>query len=536
MKKLYLFVFAYTFFFVSNLAAQPVIKNQRDVGGNRDDFFAAMCVTTDSGVIAVGYSYSRTSGDKTEDIHNPSSFTADYWIVKMNKLGLVEWDRSIGGDNGDGPMSIIQTTDGGYIVCGYSSSGISGDKTEASRGQIDYWIVKLNSSGIVEWDKTYGGDAQDWAASIIQTADGGYMVSGHSYSGISGDKTEANRGTQGDDFWIIKMAATGNMQWQKTLGGDSYEELPIIRQTTDGGYILCGSSLSGISGDKTVAGKGDYDYWLIKLNATGVITWQKSIGGSNYDVPLGLQQTFDGGYIIGGTSGSSISGDKTQENRGEGDYWIVKTDASGNIAWNRTIGGNSDDEFTNIIQTSDSGYLVSGTSLSNISREKTEANRGEGDAWVVKLNKNSAIQWDKTIGGTNSENYAFASQALEIKRNKYVLGCASASGVSGDKTRLSRGGVDYWFVYFDIEKPTADFSNTTDKQVTLNIYPNIISHTLFIQTTGKTKVIISNDKGKIMLIKELSGKTNIDVSNWVPGLYFVKTPDGLLTEKFIISR
>jgi hypothetical protein len=361
------------------------------------------------------------------------------------------------------------------------------------------------------------------------------MISGRSYTGISGDKTEVNRGTQGDDFWIIKTDATGNMQWQKTIGGDNYDESPITRQTTDGGYILCGSSYSDISGDKTVAGKGSSDYWLVKLNSTGVITWQKSIGSKGIDNPAGLQQTFDGGYVIGGTSRSGVSGDKTQPSRGLTDYWIVKTDALGNIESDRTIGGNDFDNFSSIVQTLDSGYLVSGTSSSGISGEKTEAIRGETDVWMVKLNKNSAIQWDKTIGGTNQE-IPLLTQALEIKRNKYVMGCASTSDFSGDKTKPTRGDADYWLVYLDVEKPATIFPNATLNKIELNIYPNPVNQVLFIQSTAKTNIEITNNKGKVMLTKELNGNTNINVSAWMPGLYFVKTTDGLTTQKFIITR
>lgn len=539
MKKFYIALLLLSFLFTSDLVAQPVIKYQRTVGGNKDDYFASMDITRDTGLIAVGYSYSGISAQKTEPLHNAKSATTDYWVVKMDQQGRVEWDRSIGGDSYDVPTCVHQTADGGYIICGYSRSGISGDKTEASRGQNDYWIVKLNSTGAIEWDKTLGGEADEWPQNIIQTNDGGYMISGHSYSGISGDKTEANRGI-GDDFWFVKLDGSGNLVWQKTIGGDNYDETPSIQQTTDNGFIVCGSSYSGVSGEKTDTSKGFLDYWLLKLDETGNIQWQKTIGGSGYDAVNSLKQTFDGGYILCGTSDSPVSGDKTGIRRGKNDYWIVKLDNSGNIQWNRTCGGNEQESANYIIQTRDSGYVIAGTSYSGISGEKTEASRGQSDVWIIKLSKNGFVVWDKTIGGDKVEYEAYATQVNEIVANRYLLGCASSSGISGDKTQASRGGTDYWFVQFDYKKaPAVAANNTTlvdaNKIMELKLYPNPVHNTLNIQPPGKTIVTISNAKGKIMLTKEIQANTSIDVSNWLPGLYFIKTAGGL-TQKFMINR
>ena len=247
-----------------------------------------------------------------------------------------------------------------------------------------------------------------------------------------------------------------------------------LQQTGDGGYILGGYSWSGISGDKTDSSRGVADYWIVKIDSSGSIEWDKTIGGNYSDDLYSLQQTKDGGYILGGTSGSAISGEKTQAARGNyQDYWIVKLDSSGTIEWDKTIGGNYPDYLRSLQQTSDGGYILGGYSQSGISREKTEKNDGGYDYWVVKLNKKGHVQWDKTIGGNNDD---ILYSIKEISKNHYVLGGLSNSETSYDKTDSSRGGYDYWIVYLDYHNPglkTANVTNITANNIHNNfsVYP-----------------------------------------------------------------
>ncbi|MBK6482414.1 MAG: hypothetical protein IPG01_04620 [Chitinophagaceae bacterium] len=284
----------------------PGIEWQNAIGGNGGDYLEAIQQTSDGGYIVGGFSNSDISGDKTEN----QSGGSDFWIAKLNNAGIVEWENTIGGNSGDDLYSIQETSDGGYILGGRSWSGISGDKTEASIGWYDYWVVKLSSSGVIEWDKTIGGTDDDNLWSIEQTADGGYILGGYSLSGISGNKTEACLG--GYDYWVVKLNATGIIEWQNTIGGSLTEYLVSVHQTSEGGYILGGYSISGASGDKSEASQGVYDYWIVKLNAAGSITWQNTIGSYSSEYLRTIQQTSDGGYIIGG---SSYSGAGRRQNR-----------------------------------------------------------------------------------------------------------------------------------------------------------------------------------------------------------------------------
>src|SRR5690606_25522431 len=191
-----------------------------------------------------------------------------------------------------------------------------------SKGSSDYWIVKVDSAGNIEWDKTIGGSDGDNLYSIIQTSDNGFLLTGESDSNISGDKTENSQGKS--DYWILKLNASGEIEWQNTIGGSEFDRSYSIFQTEDGGYVLGGSSNSGISGDKIENTQGGSDFWLVKINNVGIIEWQNNIGGDGSDVPRSIIQSSDGSYLIAGNSVSNISGDNTENSRCEQDFWIIK--------------------------------------------------------------------------------------------------------------------------------------------------------------------------------------------------------------------
>src|SRR5688572_1939276 len=338
------------------------------------------------------------------------------------------WDKTYGGAGAEDMSRIKQTTDGGYIMAGISDSGINGDKSQASRGGLDYWIVKTDASGVKLWDKTFGGSSEDNLKSIQQTADGGYILGGYSNSPVSGDKTQPAKNDF--DYWIIKLDASGNKTWDKNIGGNAIDHLYAIKQTSDGGYILAGTSTSGIGDDKSSAPKGGTDFWIVKFHAAGYVSWDKTFGGSGADALYDVQQTSDGGYILVGNSASGISGDKSQPSFGLNDFWVVKIDANGIKTWDKTLGGNDDEVMLNAVQqTTDGGYILGGSSTSGIGGDKTEASKGGADFWVVKLDANGIKTWDKTIGGSGADNLRSLQQAAD---GGYILGGTSASGISGD--------------------------------------------------------------------------------------------------------
>lgn len=381
--------------FNSTVSAQiaPTFEWYSFMDGFHTDRLWSVAETADSCFILGGYSESGITGDKTEE----SLGFFDYWIIKVDAEGDIIWQNTIGGSDYDFLSSIIQTSDGGFLAGGHSLSGISGDKTEVCLELEDYWIVKLDASGNIIWQNTIGAAGEDLLKSVVQTTDGGYLLGGQSNSSNQDDKNEPSLG--GSDFWIIKVDANGNIIWQNTIGGSNSDHFMSAIQTTDGGYLVGGYTNSGISGDKTEANQGQLDFWILKLDSIGSIIWQNTIGGNLDDVLQALIETSDGGYLLGGTSSSDISGDKTEEKVGGGDYWIVKLDAEGNIVWQNTIGGNGGDDLISIIQASDGGYLLGGSSFSNISGDKTEPSIGNTkDFWIVKVDDLGNVTWQYTIG------------------------------------------------------------------------------------------------------------------------------------------
>lgn len=530
--------FACTLFIsvTNNVTAQPVIGQQMSVGGSLHDNFTCMVLTSDSGFIAGGSSDSPVSGDKLQ----PSRGFYDYWIVKFNKFGKAQWNKTIGGNNNDMLASIQQTADGGYILAGTSLSEISGEKTENPRSEFgpDIWVVRLNSKGQVQWDKTIGGDQGDAPGVIKQTSDGGYIIGGYSSSGVSGEKTEPSRG--GTDFWLIKLKADGSIAWDKTIGGANDDKCLDVIEAVEGDFWATGFSNSGVSGDKKGKNKGYYDGWLVKLGWNGAYLLDRTYGGSSFDAINKLVRTRDGGFVFAGYSDSDISGDKSENSKGGNDFWLIKANASTVIQFDKTIGGNADDFPQSIEQTWDGGYVVAGSSKSGISGNKTEENRGAEDFWVVKFNKKGNLLWDKTIGGNAWDDFVTIK---ERRPNQFFIGGFSQSPVSGDKT-VPATEADYWLVELRYSPPNA--TSITDAAIAskLNnnlaesflIYPNPAQKVLYIQSSRQATFTLTDQSGRVILTKQVSGTIAVDIAKLAPGAYYLKNESSGIAKRIMITR
>ncbi|HYV53022.1 MAG TPA: T9SS type A sorting domain-containing protein [Chitinophagaceae bacterium] len=449
-------IFLLSFFILSSLFStgqNPLMKMwDYRYGGYGIDIPTGFQRTSDGGYILGGKSRSDIGGDKTQNTWG-NIYDTDYWIVKLDAMGIKQWDKDFGGTEADELYSIQQTADGGYILGGYSSSGISGNKTQPLVGSIDYWIVKTDASGNIQWDHDYGGTEADWFTSLTQTADGGYIIGGTTLSGIGGNKTQPLWGGMGQDIWILKIDSVGNIEWDKDIGGTNGDWLACIRQTDDGGYALGCYSASDISGDKSEGCWGGYeDYWIVKLDSTGVKQWDKVFGGTNSDRLYDIIQTTDHGFLLGGRTQSDLSGNKTTPvwfGSGNYDLWIVKTDSLGTKQWEKDIGGyNFEDEFGYFFKTNDGGYLLSGTSYSTISGDKSENNLGYEQSWMLKTDALGNIQWDKTVLTDGHDEAGYGVQSMD---GCYVLVNYSAfgSGIAGHKTQANwSADADYWIVKF----------------------------------------------------------------------------------------
>jgi hypothetical protein len=354
-------------------------------------------------------------------------------VCSLSFSQKIQWEKSFGGKYADYLMDAQATADYGFILAGSSLSTKSGNKSNGNQGDLDYWIWKMNEKGDPEWQKNIGGTGFDMLQSLALTIDGGFIVAGTSSSKKGGDKLEDNRGNS--DYWIVKLNAMGTEEWQKTIGGSGQEVLQSIHQTRDGGYIIGGSSSSELSGDKSQPKFGNMDYWLVKLDTKGKIEWQKVFGGTYVDELRSVYLTADGGYFIGGYSNSPLSGNKSQDNIGVGDYWVLKLDSKGEIQWQKTIGGDRDDQLYSVRQTYDNGYLIGGNSNSNNSYQKSKGNDDGTDFWVVKLNDKGESVWQETYNIAKTD---ILSSIVENEDHSFLLaGYAQAEANTSAKKGIS---------------------------------------------------------------------------------------------------
>jgi hypothetical protein len=322
--------------FLIKTYANGNIQWAKTYGGTGDDVAYSVQQTSDGGYIVVGYTESFGAGYR------------DIFLIKTDASGNLQWAKTYGGTSRDEAFSVQQTSDGGYIVAGYTESFGAGG---------DIFFIKKDANGNIIWAKTYRGTGWDWAFSVQQTSDGGYIVAGATDSFGAGD----------DDIFLIKTDANGNIIWAKTYWGTSGDGAFSVQQTSDGGYIVAGYTGS--------FGAGYSDVFLVKTDANGNIMWAKTYGGTDLDWASSVQQTSDGGYILAGLTDSfSAGGDN---------IFLIKTDTNGNIQWSKTYGGTSNDWAFSVQQTSDGGYIVAGRTGS--------FGAGYGDIFLIKTDANGNI-------------------------------------------------------------------------------------------------------------------------------------------------
>jgi hypothetical protein len=370
----------------------------KTIRGPENEWGNSLIQTADGGYAIAGTTTSFGAG------------LSDAYLVKLDANGNLQWTKTIGGKKFEDGYVLIQTADGGYAIAGQTNS--------FGAGRYDVYLVKLDANGNLQWTKTIGGKKDDVGLmALIQTSDGGYAIAGATNSFGAGN----------GDVYVVKLDANGNLQWTKTIGGPGYEIGHSLIQTSDGGYAIAGSTKP--------FGAGGEDVYVVKLDANGNLQWTKTIGGPKDDWGTSLIQTSDGGYAIAGSTFSFGAGHL--------DVYVVKLDASGNLQGTKTIGGKGWDAGMSLIQTSDGGYAIVGATKS--------FGAGGEDVYVVKLDANGKLQWTKTIGGENDDRgfsliqtsdggYAIAGSTTSFgarERDVYVIkldrngdGCCAVSQTS----------------------------------------------------------------------------------------------------------
>ncbi|MBM2816421.1 MAG: type sorting protein [Ignavibacteria bacterium] len=340
-----------------------------------------------SGINVAQYGKKIKDGGFVFGGRNTSSSNQYIWIVRLDSNGYILWQKQLVYYNNARCRIILETNDNGFIVGG------SAYTYKNNTGSYNWFVVKLDSLGNIEWDKTIGSTWTDEIRSIYNTEDGGFIAAGD-VGRNDGDVI----GNYNDNIWLVKFNSLGNIVWQHSIGGSSDENLNSFIKTNDKGYILAGRSSSK---DGDVSGNhGNYDFWIVKLDSNCNMQWQKCYGGSDYDEAIAILQTKDGGYIAGGHT-KSKNGDATG-NHGYYDILILKLDTSGKIQWKKTLGGTGLEMVSSIIQSDDGGYFILGTTTS--SDFDVTGYEGLNDFWVIKLDSTGNIQWETALGGTNDDN------------------------------------------------------------------------------------------------------------------------------------
>ncbi|MCP4133823.1 MAG: hypothetical protein GY754_22835 [bacterium] len=356
-------------------------------GESNQDQAVSIIQSSDGGYLAVGFTKFYMNG----------VLNTDYSMVKFNRLGKVEWEKNYGGMASDFAHDVYETSDGGYVIAGRA-------KDYYGVENYDFHILKINASGETQWQQAFGGSGLDAAESIVQTADGGYIAAGFTNSYGSGL----------EDGWIIKLDSQGTLEWENLVGGALDDRLYSVRQTPDGGYIAAGAVRSGAN--------GYYDMIVVKYTSTGTESWNKLYGGSGWEKAYSIELTDDGGYVITGYTGSYTNG--------ENDIWVLKLTAAGDVAWSQNYGGIGKELAHAIRQTADGGYIIAAYTNSY--------GNGDCDHWIVKIDASGNRTWDKTYGGSGNDRPKSIQQTTD---GGYIV-----AGYTGSN---SQGESDSWVYKLD---------------------------------------------------------------------------------------
>ena len=450
-----------TVLFVSLLASFGLAQQRwtKTYGGPGDDEAAFVRQTTDGGYIVAGEASSFGAGAR------------DVWLVKTDSSGDTLWTRTCGGASDDEAYAVEQTSDG-YIIAGYTIS--------FGAGQKDVYLVKTNTSGDTLWTRTYGGGSPDGGNFVRQTSDGGYIVAGYTYSFGAG---------QGDAC-LIKTNALGDTLWTRTYGGATDDWANYVLQTPDSGYIITGcSGYHGARGG---------DVWLIKTNARGDTLWTRTFGGDSLDVGCTVQPTSDGGYIIAGGTRSF--------GRGGLDIYLIKTNASGDTLWTRTYGGTADDGGSGAVQTNDGGYTIAGYTYS--------FGAGQSDVYLIRTDSSGDTLWTRTYGDTGDDG------ASSVERTSDG-GCI----VAGYTSSFGAGSYDFYLIKADAN----GYASVAEPAVSRE--QNAATRMVAVPNPFVSSARIPGHDGEQFEVYDASGKMvgtyrgNRIGEGLLPAVYFIKPCD-----------
>ncbi|MEJ2280944.1 MAG: hypothetical protein P8X97_03380 [Candidatus Bathyarchaeota archaeon] len=379
---------------VSSFAETSGIMWSQTYGSSEEDVCYSLIQSSDGGFVMVGHT-------KAFDLDG------DIWLIKTDRYGNMDWNYTYGGDDWDRASCLVETSDGGYAITGYTYS--------FSEGFGDYWLIKTDKNGIVQWNQIYGGNNLERANCLVETSDGGFALAGYSNSFGAGEY----------DFWLVKTNPLGELEWNQTYGGIDKDIAWSLVETSDGGYVIAGDTLS--------FGAGDHDFLLVKTDSFGNIEWNQTYGKESYDYAYSVVESIDGGYALAGVSRSEASAD----------FWLVKTDLDGQMLWNKTFKRGDHSEAYSIKTLSDGGYGLAGYSHSIFGSQGI-------DFWLVRTDKYGNLNLNQTFGGTQIDS---AFSIIETIDGGYAL--------AGYTNSFGNGNLDFWLVKTDKYGNIPEFESWT---------------------------------------------------------------------------
>lgn len=492
------------------------ISNQKTIGGFDEDYLNDVIHTNDGGFLLLHSSTSDASFEKADSLIGG----ADWWVVKMDSALNIEWQNTIGSTRSDNLYGGVELNDG-YILAGTADSLATGDKTVENYGDADAWVVKISKQGVIQWQKVFGGTDNDRIYDLVKdTLNKRIYATGFSYSDSSGTKTENSRGFS--DGWVMAFDYSGNIIWDKTVGGDGFESNQKMVLYEDKLVLVMGSS-SDQGFEKSEDCYGEDDVWVVCMDTTGTILWDKTLGGIYMEMFPALQINNDTIFITA-ISSSGQSGNKLSQNFGPAfssfDIWMKYLDIHGNTLNMDTIyGGTSSDGSFSLSVLPSNHLLLAGYSRSNISGNKSEDIVGvEADYWLLEVGTNGQIIWQKNIGGADVETL---TKAFKTSANNYILFGSSESDVGGDKTGFNRGKTDTWIVELNVQTGIPQVMNFH-----AGVYPNPGEKKVCIETGFKGKVEFYTVDGKKVYTSEIkSGNNHFDLSHLEQGMYILQFYD-----------
>ncbi|WP_312557354.1 T9SS type A sorting domain-containing protein [Empedobacter brevis] len=487
---------AFSLFYALTIYAQQDVLWEKSIGGKHSEYLYNTISTPDYGFLLLGSSLSDATGDKK--LQNRGGL--DFFIWKINEDGKQEWQQSFGGNGNDFLTSGDLTKDGGYILGGYTDSSKSGDKTDDNIGLTDYWILKLDAIGSIQWQKTIGGLGYDELVTIIQTQDGGYLLGGNSDSPKSNIKTEKNIG--GKDYWIVKLNSKGNIEWDRTLGGENTDELKSIIETKES-YILLGQTNSINENNQFK----DFDIEAIQLNKNGEVAKKLRFGENNEDLFSSVY--FDTEKQEFHLSGIFNKGDKTE-------LTIIRLDDNLNFQSEISRELNQNQTINSLILTKEKEYLLAGSKLEYSINNNIQQQISSYQTMTLSLSGENI--WSKEL---KNSGFDYLQIALQTRDGSIMLIGNSDSKTSHNKKSEGQGQQDFWIVKLG-NKETL---NNQDRKY-IEAYPNPTSdyvNILINQEFKQANGAIYNLTGQLLQEFDIKYRTTpLNINNYPSGVYIIK--------------